>query len=199
MVQFVQSDSEQLLEVLANSMGLIKARGGVLVLKDTRYFRAGELIAVNSSTNKALPRKSTQLAATAATGVQVLTVDDVHAFEVGDVLTVGDASGTYIIQSIDRVTNIITLTAVTSGGTDPLPIDARVYVNANAVFTAVGIALTPMRAAKDTGKAVEDGDAVYGDVAIRGAFVEAKIQTLDSNAKTDLGGSSEINGVYAIL
>jgi len=198
MVTYARSAEEYIAEVLASNSGLVKPPGGVLVANGTRPFRAGELIAVNSSTFKAAPRKSAQLSATAANAQASITVDDSWAFEVADVVTVGDATGTYTILSINRTTHVIVLTAVLSGGTNPHPLDSRVYVNANAVFTAIGVALTPMIDEKDITKALSEGDGVYGDLAIRGAFIEAKLQNLDSDAKTDLGGASEINGTYIV-
>jgi hypothetical protein len=184
---------EQLIQVLAAGEA-VKVPGGVMVKSGARPIRAGELIAVNSSTNLAAGRKSTQLDGVHETTVTDVTVDDAHNFEVGDTIAVGGQTGK-VITAINYETNVISIDAQLGA---QVADNARVYVSANAQGTAVGVALTPVLDPYDATKANRNGAFVFGDLAIRGIFKSSALKDYNSEAVTDLGSEAELNGTIAV-
>lgn len=163
-----------------------KLPGGVLYDSTlTREVRIGEILAIHGTTGRAWPRKSTELAAEATSTATALFVDDAHMFIVGDTLVVQDSTGGGVITAIDYVTGEITVTAL-SGGTDPHPVNSRVFVNSNALGTARYIAAE--RYTPNTNFAVLGQGSVY----IAGLFHKGKLKGsaagVDTQANTDLGG-----------
>lgn len=152
--------------------------------------RVGELLARHSSTGRYWPRKSTELAATEADSQTVLSVDDAHPFEIGDVVTVGDRTGTYTITAKDEDSspNTITVSSGLTGGTNPSPVNARVYVASNGLGNAVGIAAE--RFTPNTQKPAVGQGSMY----IAGLFYKGKLKGsaagVDTQAQSDLGGTT---------
>lgn len=188
---------EQVEEVLASAIGVVKPLGGLLIKANSRKIRSGELLAIDTTTKKSFPVKSSQLAVAAANGQADVDVDDSNAFEANDVIKVGDATGTYTISAINRTTHVMTLTANLAGGTDPHPVDSRVHVDTDERNKAKAIALSPMIDREDTELATK-GEYTFGDCAIRGHFIKSKLKNFNSDSNTDFGGEDEANGIYSI-
>lgn len=139
-------------EILASVSGAEKLPGGVIVGVGarTREVRIGEILArltadVTDVGNSGhfIPRKSTEAAASVATGQADVTVDDAHMFVVGDTILVDDgvsAMTVEIISAINYVTNVITVSTNFDGGTNPSPIGSRVSVTASGQNNSNGIA-----------------------------------------------------------
>lgn len=193
MVHFNYSEMEHLEEVLASNHGVVKVYGGAMIKGGTRAIRAGECMSQNSVSMAFLPTKSTYVASAAGAGVQVVTVDDAHPFTIGDVITIAGVTGTRTISAINYATNQITVTATFGVA---VAVDARIHDANNDTGRALGIALTPMKD-RDNPDTATKYDSMYGDIAIRGAFIQGKIKNFDAN-KDRLGGEEEVNGVYAI-
>jgi len=94
-------------------------------------FRAGCIMAQNTSTKKYVPCKRT-LANGAGSTSTALTVDNAQFFKAGDALQIGSTTGT--IASINYTTNVITLTATKSWSDNDV-----VYCSTNGTGTAVGV------------------------------------------------------------
>jgi hypothetical protein len=197
-------------EIVANTAGLEDLPGGAVIAPgNTREVRVGELLARLSGAIVGLgevghyvPRKSTELAVAAADGVTTITVDDAHPFVVGDVIVIDDdsnASDAETISAINYETNVITISAL-SGGTNPLPVNSRVYVTTNGLGTAVGIAAvrhTPNAEATAGFPAAQQN--LYGRVKmfIKGTFYKNKLHGsadgVDTQGDTDLGGKDVVS------
>lgn len=136
-------------EILASMQGLEKLPGGVIIGDGsrTRPVRIGEILAQLTADvanvgddNTYIPRKATELAATAAEGQSDLTVDDSWPFEVGDTITIMDGSNE-VIASINRSTHVITIVGnITADGTDPRSLNGRVWVPTSGQSRVDGIA-----------------------------------------------------------
>lgn len=163
-----------------------KIPGGVLYDPAlTREVRIGELLARHSTSGRYWPRKSSETTASVGSTDTTVPVDDAHAFEVGDTVVVQDSTGGGVITAIDYDDNILTVTAL-SGGTNPHPVNSRVYVNSNGLGTAVGIAAeryTPNNNFSFVGQ---------GSMYIAGLFYKNKLKGsadgVDTQGKSDLGG-----------
>lgn len=139
-------------EILAATAGAEKLPGGVIIGGGvrTREVRIGEILARLTADvvgvgdeGHYIPRKSTELAATCATGQAVCVVDDAHMFAVGDTILVDDGASAMtaeIISAINYDTNTITVSTNFDAGTNPQPLDSRVSVIASGQNNANGIA-----------------------------------------------------------
>lgn len=94
-------------------------------------FRAGCVMALNTSSKKYVPAKRT-LANGAGSSTASLVVDNSAFFKAGDALQIGSTTGT--ISSIDYTTHTITLTATKTWSDNDV-----VYCTTNGTGTAVGV------------------------------------------------------------
>ena len=193
----VWSDS-QLLAILRNMTGLMKYPGGLPVAASSRAIRDGDIIAKNTNNDNAVVCKFTELAAASAQTDTTIEVDDAHAFEVADIITLDDGSNdeNLTIGSINYDTNIITTTAGVALAAG-YSTDDDCYVATNNQDNPVGIALTPLedRNAKRTGLNANlttdlNKTSQYGDIAIMGVFKLTAIRNfrVGTRMDTELGG-----------
>lgn len=123
---------------------------------------------------------TTAFATTSATG----KVADASLFKDGDVLknSAGATIGTIAVGGINLTTRVITLTAnaavAVADGAAILGSDGSQVAKAISDAASDGVGNTPI------------------DVMISGLVKESMINGLDATAKTELGGTSTINGVF---
>lgn len=183
-------------EILASMQGLEKLPGGVIIGDGsrTRPVRVGEILAQLTADvpnvgddNTYIPRKATELAATAAEGQSDLTVDDSWPFEVGDTITIMDGSNE-VIASINRSTHVITIVGnITTDGTDPRELNARVWVPASGQWRTDCIA-----GERYTPSATLSGITGRVSVYIGGLFKLAKLK--GSASGLDVAARAALNG-----
>lgn len=184
MAELVIAQDEQVLSVLYDRQGLTLYPGGVRIAPGSRAIRAGDLIAIDTSTDFAIVAKQTRVRINEASGQSVIDIDDTHPWEVGDAIDFDDGSGqeSEVIASIDYTNSRITLVG-TIGGSG---FDANDIIRgtANNTSRVIGIALETLRAenvARDgfIGKAGDLTPAsrttMYGQVAITGRFHHSRI------------------------
>ncbi len=178
---------EQLLAVLFDKSGLQLYPGGLRIVQAGRAVREGDPIAIDSGLLQGNVAKYSQLAADADQAALVVTLDDAHPFEVGDVATFDDGAALQeivTISAINYTTNVVTFTPaiIDVAGFD---IDDHFSVVTANRDEAVGIALTPLRdkRAAELGGLAEDvtpreRTTMYGDLAITGRFRLARLRNL---------------------
>ena len=209
------ADVENIDAVLFDRQNLTIFPGGATIAAGSRSFRVGDCIARNVSTKKLSVAKFTQVAAAAATTVAVVTVDDAHAFEIGDSVTPrtgGTDGASRTITGINYDTNVITVSANWSAAL--VENTSSIGTRGNEQHRAIGIALLPSRD-KDAallGGGVNDvvsriGDSIYGSLALTGRFKYNKLRnfsTLNTHSfHADLGGLynddlNSGNGIYIV-
>lgn len=132
-------------EIIASTSGLEKLPGGgIIAIENTREVRIGELLARLSAdvaglgkAGQLVPRKSGEAAALATSGAQFIMMKDPHPFVVGDTLTFGGTADNEVITAINYETGRVDLATTLSAN---VAANERVYVNANGLGTAVGVA-----------------------------------------------------------
>lgn len=195
------ADNENIDAVLFDRQGLTILPGGATIAAGARAFRVGDFIARNTGTMKLNVAKYSQVAAAAATTVAVVTVDDAHAFEVGDTITPRSGSSdeaSRVITAINYDTNVIT---VSENWDTALAENDSVGVRHNQQHRAIGIAMLPSRD-KDAailGGGANDvtdkrGDSGYGSVALTGRFKYDKLRNFNTLNSHSFHG--DLDGIY---
>jgi hypothetical protein len=167
-LEVVRPDLAVLVGVMIAS-GFIVKQGDVIgkITASSKYRRRTRAVAAGAG-----------FATTAATG----EVDDASVFAAGDVLKNAAAATVGTVQSVNLVTNVVTLTA-----------NAAVAVAAGAAV----LGSDGSQVAKGFSDLETDGTEDANVSAMIGGYLdESLLRGLDSTAKTELGGASVANGIF---
>ena len=202
MVYLIKNPVENLDAVLYDRQGLTVLPGGGMVPAGARAIREGDVIARatgGTRDKRFVVAKTTRLSAVLGGSATEASVDDAHAFEVGDSVVIGSL-GTEVITSIDYDTNELTFGTAPGAGA----VNANVVAALNDMDEGLAVALTAVRDGNNPNITPVNGDS-YLTAALTGRFKVDKLVNFDVAGPfhTDFAGTYQANanagnGIYII-